>query len=79
MADTGQSRRHVGAGQGDHLILLEAQRLAAVAAQQQAITGGQAQLGQGRLQFLAAPVHLEHIHIKAALQAIVAEVEPNQR
>lgn len=71
LADLGQSRGHVDAGQGDHLILLEAQQLAAVAVQQQAITRGQAQLGQGRLQFLTAPVHLKRIHI-GALQAAAA-------
>lgn len=57
MADPGQSRRHVSAGKGGHLILLEAQ------------------LSQGRLQFLTTSVHLEHVNNEAVLQAAFVEVE----
>ena len=73
MAQLIQTIGQQGPGQIHHAVLLKAQQFLTIAAKQQAITGLQTQLSQRWLQSLALTVHIQHIHIKAALQSAAAQ------
>ena len=73
MAQLIQTIREQGTGKINHAVLLEAQQLLTIAAKQQAVAGLQSQLVQRWLQPLALTVHVENIHIEAALQATASQ------
>ena len=62
-----------GGSQHHGVVLLEAEEIFTAATQQQAIAQGQGAVGQRRQEALAAAVQLEHVHIKAALQAAAVQ------